>query len=272
MNTIIGIDLGGTITKIVGFKDKRLSGSLSVRANDPVASLYGALGKFLSQHELQLSDISKIMVTGVGSSFISGNLFEIPTGKVDEFNALGSGGLYLSGLKKAIIVSMGTGTAIVSASDGKYTHVGGSGVGGGTMLGLSNRMLNVRNVDDLVEMAKEGNLANVDLFISDMSKDPLPGLPADTTASNFGKINDMASKADIALGILNLVFQTIGMLCIFSCRIDNIPDVVVTGKLANIPQFMDVAARLENLYNVNFINPEFAEYATAAGAALCADC
>jgi type II pantothenate kinase len=270
MDRIIGIDIGGTTTKIVGLADKRIFGSLFVRANDPVASIYGALGKFLNQNGLHLADISKIMVTGVGSSYISDNLYDIPTVKVDEFTALGRGGLYLSGLSRAIIVSMGTGTAIVMADNQSVRHIGGSGIGGGTLLGLSNRMLNVRNFDDLIETAKEGDLSNIDLTIADITKDTISGLSPESTASNFGKISDLASKADIALGIINLVFQTIGMLCVFSSRIDNVHDVVVTGNLTIAPQLIDIFEQLEKLYSVKFIIPPDAEYATAAGAALSA--
>lgn len=270
MERIIGIDIGGSTTKIVGLEDDCIFGSLFVRANDPVASIYGALGKFLNQNNLHLTDISRIMVTGVGSSYISDNLYDIPTVKVDEFTALGRGGLYLSGLDRAIIVSMGTGTAIVMADGQSVRHIGGSGIGGGTLLGLSNRMLNVRNFDDLIEMAKGGNLANVDLTISDITKDIITGLPPETTASNFGKISDLASKSDIAMGIINLVFQTIGMLCVFSSRIDKVSDVIVTGILTNAPQLVQIVDQLEQLYGVKFIIPPYAEYATAAGAALIA--
>jgi type II pantothenate kinase len=66
-------------------------------------------------------------------------------------------------------------------------------------------MLNVRNFNDVVEMARGGNLSNVDLVIGDITSEKLTGLLPETTASNFGKISDLADKSDIALGIINLV-------------------------------------------------------------------
>jgi GTP-binding protein YchF len=63
---------------------------LLVRANDPIASVYGAFGKLMNIHSLQLSDIEQIMITGVGASFINKRLFGIPTGRVDEFMAIGN--------------------------------------------------------------------------------------------------------------------------------------------------------------------------------------
>ena len=102
---------------------------------------------FLSENNLGIPDIDKVMFTGVGSSFIKGNLFGIPTEKVDEFLAIGQGGSLLAGTKRAIIVSMGTGTALVSVNGDKIVHLGGSGVGGGTLMGLCDKMIGVRSFE-----------------------------------------------------------------------------------------------------------------------------
>jgi len=266
---VIGIDIGGSTTKIVGFDDKSMISPLLVRANDPIASVYGAFGKFLNINALKIDDIERIMITGVGSSFINSKLFGIPTARVDEFMAIGMGGLFLSNLSKAIIVSMGTGTALVKAENNTAVHLGGTGVGGGTLLGLSNRMLNVRHFDELIEAAKGGDLSHVDLTIGDISKEIMETLPSETTASNFGKISDLVTNADLAMGIINLVFQTIGMIAVFNTRIDNIKDVVLTGNLTNVPQSEYIFNQLSKLYEVNFQTPQNAEYATAVGAAIC---
>ena len=268
LGNIIGIDIGGSTTKIIGYKDGVIFSPLLVKANDPIASVYGAFGKFLNANNLQLADVDRVMVTGVGSSYITSRLHNIPTGKVSEFQSIGRGGCLLSGLTNAIIVSMGTGTAYIKADGKGVRPLGGSGVGGGTLLGLSHTMLNVRNFDDLIETAQGGSLAHVDLTIGDISRDVLTGLPPDTTASNFGKLSDLASKADLAVGIINLVFQTIGLLAIFAARVDQTKDIILTGNLVNVPQAPDIFAHLSMLFGVNFIIPPNAEFATAAGAAV----
>ncbi|HHW32153.1 MAG TPA: type II pantothenate kinase [Clostridiaceae bacterium] len=268
MSRVIGIDIGGSTTKIVGFHEGEIFSAMLVRATDPVASVYGALGKFMSTNKLQLSDIKKVVTTGVGSSFISEDLYGIPTSKIDEFKAIGMGGLFLSKLDRAIVVSMGTGTALVMADENGAKHIGGTGVGGGTLLGLSNRMLNVRNFSDLIEAAQGGNLSNVDLTIGDISHDIVGNMPPHTTASNFGKISDLASRADIAMGIINLVFQTIGMLSVFATKIHSTKDVVLTGNLTNVPQAKEIFNNLSDLFGVTFHIPDKAEYATAVGAAI----
>ena len=265
---ILGIDIGGSTTKITGFFDNKMISPMLVRATDPISSLYGAFGKFINENRLQLSDISFVMVTGVGSSYVKERIYQIPTGKVEEFYAIGMGGLFLSDISKAIIVSMGTGTAFVKAEKNRNVeHLGGTGVGGGTLLGLSNRMLNIRHFEDLIEMARDGNLANVDLFIKDITSEKIIGLPAESTASNFGKISDLATKTDIALGIINLVFQTIGVLSIFAARIDGTEDIVLTGNLTNVPQSREIFDGSQNSSGKVHV-PEHAEFATALGAAL----
>ncbi|MBO7151185.1 MAG: pantothenate kinase, partial [Clostridia bacterium] len=60
-----------------------------------------------------------VMITGVGSSFVEGKLYGLPSYLVPEFTAVALGGLYLSSLEKALVVSMGTGTAVVYAQKGK---------------------------------------------------------------------------------------------------------------------------------------------------------
>lgn len=61
--------------------------------------------------------------------------------KMEEFQAIGYGGLKLSGLTDALVVSMGTGTAYVRAGKDGMKHIGGSGVGGGTLMGLASRLV-----------------------------------------------------------------------------------------------------------------------------------
>ncbi|NCC48503.1 MAG: pantothenate kinase, partial [Clostridia bacterium] len=113
MSIIIGLDIGGSTTKIIGLHQGSLLNRALVRASDPVASAFGALGSFLTENQLQLSDISRVMVTGVGASRIKSNLLGIPTIRTQEFKAIGFGGLYVSKLAEAVVVSLGTGTAIV---------------------------------------------------------------------------------------------------------------------------------------------------------------
>lgn len=265
---ILGIDIGGSTTKIVGVKDGKIIEPLTVEAKDPIASASGALGKFLSVNKLSLTSIEKVVITGVGASFITGDLLGLKVEKVEEFKALGYGGLFLSGLQKAIIVSMGTGTAFVKANQGSIQHLGGTGVGGGTILGLSKAMANLSSFDTILETARTGKPELVDLSVGDISRTEVGNLPSTITASNFGKMSDQATKNDITRGILTMVFQVIGMLAIFAARAEKYQDIVLSGKLVNIFQAQKTFSELGKLYEVKFHVPDHAEYCTAIGAGI----
>ena len=60
MSVIIGIDVGGSTTKIVGFRvdgEKReLIAPQFVRANDPITATYGAFGKFTDENRISIKE------------------------------------------------------------------------------------------------------------------------------------------------------------------------------------------------------------------------
>lgn len=273
-NTIIGIDVGGSTTKIVGFKhegeERTLITPLFVKAGDPVTSLYGAFGRFLCDNSLSLDDIECVKVTGVGSSFLTKPIYDLRCDNVSEFESIGRGGLYISGLTQAVIVSMGTGTALVYSKKGEGTkYLGGTGVGGGTLVGLSKLLLGMNNISHIEELAEQGDVGKVDLKIKDISNTGrFTDMSADLTASNFGKVSDLAGKEDIAAGIVNTVFETIAMMAIFAARGHGIRDIVLTGNMTTLATCKKVFSEMSRLFDVNFIIPEHSQFATVIGAAL----
>jgi len=274
MGVVIGIDVGGSTTKIGGF-DVTNGGAVLIKpifvtAIDPITSIYGAFGKFTDENNLGLSDIEKVMITGVGSSYVSKPIYALPCEITPEFRCIGLGGLYLSKLDHAIIVSLGTGTALVYAVNGKAPeYLGGTGVGGGTLMGLSKKLLNMDNIRHIEELADSGDLEKVDLKIKDITKkDIVPGFSDRMTASNFGNKSDLATKSDIALGLINMVFETIGMVSVFAARNHNARDIVLTGNLTTIRQSKEIFNSLNAMFDVNFLIPEHSQFGTVIGAAL----
>ena len=272
---VLGIDVGGSATKIVGFHGgangtRTLIDPIFVQANDPLASIYGAFGKFTSQNGLSLNDIAKVMITGVGSSYINGPLYDLPCVVLPEFRCIGLGGLYLSGYEKALVASLGTGTALVYAEAGQEPkYLGGTGVGGGTLLGLSKKMLGMDNIHHIETLARDGDLSRIDLRIRDITKqDIVPGFSDRMTASNFGNVSDLATGADLALGILNMVFETIGMVSVFAARNYGVRDIVLTGNLATVEQAPEIFDTLNQMFNMNFVIPDKSEFGPVIGAAL----
>ena len=278
-SVVLGIDVGGSTTKIVGFRlnpdgSRTLMSPLFVRATDPITSIYGALGRYTSENGLTLADIRRVMTTGVGASYLSGPIYSLECRSVPEFSGVGLGGLYLSGLDNAIIVSMGTGTALVHAkrnSDGSTSidYLGGTGVGGGTLLGLTKKILGVDTIAHIEQLCEGGDLSKIDLTIKDITQQgQFPEMSVNLTASNFGNLSDIADSHDIALGIANMVAETIFMMSIFAARSKGISDIVLTGNLTTIAPIRRVFEGLASHFGVRFIIPENSSFGTVIGAAL----
>ena len=270
MGIVIGIDVGGSTTKIVGLNEGKIISPMFITATDPVSSLFGAFGKYIYSNNISLSDIEHVMITGVGSAYVEGNIYGLPTSKADEFQSDGLGAHFGSKLDKLIVVSMGTGTTLIQVEGDNIRYLGGLGMGGGTLMGLSSLLLKTTNIDTIQELAERGNVKNVNLQIEDICKNDLEGLPLHVTASLFGKVaNSHACDEDIAIGIYYLVIQTIGCAAVLSALNSGIKDIVPIGNLAQIPQCRIIFKMIEDLYKVRFHIPEHAEFRTAIGAALC---
>lgn len=247
---------------------------VQISADSAVASLFGAFGKFLYDNDLQLTDIGQVNLTGVGSSEIRQDIYGVPTFRVDEFAANGVGGGYFAGNKtEFMVVSMGTGTSFVEVRNNVPRHLGGIGIGGGTITGLSKLMLNTNDVGKIQELASGGKVGNIDLRIGDISKNPLPGLDLEITASNFGKASSRANCEDKAAGIVHMVIETICQTAVLISNGTDIKDFVLIGNLINFPECWNVCEMIRTMYpHVNFIIPEDGEYGTAIGTALANKC
>lgn len=167
--------MGISTTKIVGInEDSVVISPIRIRATDPVTSLYGGFGKYLFDNQIDLQDIEQVMITGVGSAYIDKPIYGLPTAKAEEFVADGLGARYETDLDRMIVVSMGTGTSLVQCDGDDIRHIGGLGLGGGTLMGLSRIMLNTDDMKQIISLAMQGDISNIDLRIGDISPNPLP--------------------------------------------------------------------------------------------------
>ena len=270
MDIILGIDVGGSTTKVVGLDvhGNPLS-MLRVRAEDQVTSLFGALGNYLSSNDLSLQDVRRVVLTGVGASYVDGDIYGLPTCRVDEFSASGMGALALSGLKRAVVATMGTGTAFLLAERNVgVQHLCGSGIGGGTLGGLCHKLVGMERFGQIKKLALGGDLTQVDLTIRDITRNPAATLDPTLTAANFGNLAEDATCADLAAGAVNLVLQAIGTMTVLACRCCDTSTVVLTGSMTTLDQVKPNFEKFEELYGIHYIVPDNATFATAIGAGL----
>lgn len=266
---VIGIDVGISTTKIVGIDEKGLVISpIRIKATDPITSLYGAFGKYLHDNKIKLDEVEHVMLTGVGAAYIDERIYGLPTSKSEEFIADGLGAKYESKLDRMIVVSMGTGTSLVKCDGESIKHIGGIGIGGGTLAGLSRIMLKTDDVKQITNLAKDGDVSKINLLIKDISAQPLPGLPMSAVASLFSNAKANASREDIAKGLIWMVLQCIGSATILSSLESGIKDFVLIGNLSLLPLCREVYPAMEKVYGVRFHVPKYSEFCTAIGAAL----
>lgn len=266
---VIGIDVGISTTKIVGIDEKGMVISpIRIKATDPITSLYGAFGKYLHDNKIKLDEIEHVMLTGVGVAYIDEHIYGLPTSKSEEFIADGLGAKYESKLDRMIVVSMGTGTSLVKCDGENIKHIGGIGIGGGTLAGLSRIMLKTDDIKQITNLAKDGDVSKINLLIKDISAKPLPGLPMSAVASLFSNAKTNASREDIAKGLIWMVLQCIGSATILSSLESGIKDFVLIGNLSLLPLCREVYPAMEKVYGVRFHVPKYSEFCTAIGAAL----
>nr|WP_297061813.1 type II pantothenate kinase [Prevotella sp.] len=266
---VIGIDVGISTTKIVGVDEKGMVISpIRIKATDPITSLYGAFGKYLHDNKIKLDEIEHVMLTGVGAAYIDEHIYGLPTSKSEEFIADGLGAKYESKLDRMIVVSMGTGTSLVKCDGENIKHIGGIGIGGGTLAGLSRIMLKTDDIKQITNLAKDGDVSKINLLIKDISAKPLPGLPMSAVASLFSNAKTNASREDIAKGLIWMVLQCIGSATILSSLESGIKDFVLIGNLSLLPLCREVYPAMEKVYGVRFHVPKYSEFCTAIGAAL----
>ena len=269
----ISIDFGITVTDIIKRDNDVLLHEMTLSKEEPSLSLLKNLFTDINFN----SGVNLLAVTGGKHLNLGDEIESTKIVHVNEIDAVGEGAMNLSGLSgkdPIIIVSAGSGTACILAQDGKFMHCSGTGVGGGTVLGLSKLLLGTIDPVEIAELAKAGNESSVDLILEDVVSGPIGELPSDTTAVNFGKISKIdseISKQDIAAGIVNLVGQTAARVATSVATTFNAREIVVVGRS---PSFNGLKNSLEQAASIMGFSPHFpknGEYASALGALLVAE-
>lgn len=195
--------------------------------------------------------------------------------RVGEIEAINAGGLFLAKKKKGLVVSCGTGTCLTYSDAKKVSHLGGTGVGGGTLLGLGHLIAGTSKMELLVQEALKGNARAVDLTVGDIVGARLGVLAQDVTAANFAKM-DSWKKQDLLAGLFNMVAEVIAALCVQAhCAqtlgvqaVGRDRDIILTGRVPLLKPIRQRLAYYSKKFGKNFIILKDSEYATALGAAL----
>lgn len=269
----MGVDLGATLAKIV-FRDS--SGQLHFEYL-PAPEI-----DRLEQRILSLEP-EHVGLTGGGASRLA-ELLDIPCQRQDEFSCWGAGARRLldaeawSGDSPSLLISLGTGTSVLLMDGDSTTRIGGTAIGGGTILGLANAMLGTNDFEKICALAQAGDRTRVDLMVSDIYRPGEIDLPDDLTAASFGKLGTTSDTSggkepeNLAAAILGLVGENVGLICGGLSYVSNAEQIVFGGStLRGNPFLRDVlAARTHDMGRKPLFLPH-CEYGGATGALILCD-
>lgn len=225
----------------------------------------------LAQGQLTPADVAWIAVTGGNRSELSSHLDGTPIHHVPEVQAIGRGGLALAGLERAVVASAGSGTAVVAAGPDGAKHVSGTGVGGGTLVGLARLLVGTVDPREIDALALEGKDTSHNLTIGEILGQAIGSLPPETTAVNFGRVarHDVdAPREDMAAALVNMVGQVIAVIAINAARAQQLEETVIVGHLADLPSVRRTFELVGQYYHASIRIPHDGGSATALGALL----
>jgi type II pantothenate kinase len=206
-----GADVGATLVKLA-LRDRRgdtVTEALPAHAIDEVAA------------RIREIDPARVGLTGGGAPRLAGRMSK-PTIPIGEFEAWAAGARALleddlEPTERFLLVSVGTGTSAMLVEPEGVRRVGGTALGGGTIMGLGAALLGECDFESIAALAREGDRRRVDLLISDIYPDGDFLLPGEVNAASFGKLARRGAarvqSADLAHGIMGLVGENVGLIC-----------------------------------------------------------
>ncbi len=236
----VGVDAGATLCKLV--RGAGAGEAVVVAADDLQAA----------RKQIQDWDARSVAATGGGAQRLVALLPELRVERFPEFEAWGRGVPLLAkreGLELPdgyLVVSLGTGTSILWVRDGRCERVGGSALGGGSLLGLGQLLLEVDSFERIAELARNGDRRRVDLLVGDIYGDDETPLPRELNAASFGKI-DSRDPADLASALMGLLGENIALISGELARAREVDVIVYCGSTLNqnpvLSQTLDLVSR-----------------------------
>jgi type II pantothenate kinase len=209
-----GVDWGATLAKLALRRPARPR-ELRLLRSDDVDGCLRALAD---------ARVERLGVTGGGGAALA-RRFEASAVAVGEFDAWRAGAAELlaelepTPPARYLLVSLGTGTSVMLVDGTSVERVGGTALGGGTLLGLAAGLIGTSDFERVVELAGRGSRREVDLLVSEVYPDGESPLPGDLIAASFGKLprrlcaGESIDDADVAHALMGLLAENVARIC-----------------------------------------------------------
>ena len=223
---VVCIDAGATLTKIIYSDGKK--------------EIFQSKNFDLYDYLKQIKE-NEIRITGGKSFLLPERIGEKIIKKFDEFEVISNTiGKRYGGLA----VTVGTGTSMIDTKNRR--HCGGTGIGGGTIMGLCSLIYGTKNFKDYDALAMKGNRRRVDLMVEEIVGREMGMLNMETTASNLAKIN--SEEKDIAASIFNMVGEVVGTIASLAFKSCSLNQIVFLGSTLRSSIVEDTIKKVCNIY------------------------
>lgn len=233
----VGVDMGATLAKLAFEDFSRATGDHRPPANLEILSSADPAAVAARVEALAPAHVG---LTGGGAAEL-GALLSFDVARVNEFAAWGAGAKRLlseshpAETGRYLLVSVGTGTSILLVDGMSVTRVGGTAIGGGTLVGLGRVLTGAEDFGAFCELASKGSRGEVDLLVSDIYRAGEIPLMGALTASSFAKLArpDLAGapeRDDLAAGLVGLVGENVAIICSGLASANQVQRIVYAGS------------------------------------------
>jgi type II pantothenate kinase len=262
-----GVDVGATLAK------------LAIRASDGQTRFHLMPAQAIERvaRKVESSSAAHVGLTGGGATELA-SLLRSDTVRVFEFDAWRRGAAELLRLQGSdcsgpfLLVSLGTGTSAMLVKGGEAIRLGGTALGGGTIVGLGAALTGSANFSKISELAQLGDRRRVDLLVSDIYPAGELSLPGDLNAASFAKLalreqDGPADPRDLAHAIMGLVAENVGLICAGLAASAGVSRIVYGGStLRDNPTLIDILGIIAATHKHEVVFLENPEFAGAMGA------
>jgi len=261
---MIGVDFGTSYTDAAAIENGKIKKTFSIPSAEASENFLRKIAFYSPGRKIALAGGLR---KAKAAKFFG--KFGLKTQSAGEIEAIAAGARFLSGEKKFLCANVGTGTPFVFVDGIKAEHLGGTGLGGGTLAGLGKLLLNAP-AEEINGLALRGR-ENLDFTVFDALGGSIGTIPASATASNFGKAAEAKklSREDVAFSLECMIAESIGVMASLAASSKKCDKIVFTGRVpAKSRLFKLKAAETVKMYGKKAFFPANAEYCTAIGAAL----
>jgi type II pantothenate kinase len=268
----VGADIGATLAK------------LAIRGPDGRTQFQIVPSQAIERVALEVESHSPLRVglTGGGAAALD-RLLGLDTARADEFAAWRWGAVEMlhrqngETVEPFLLVSLGTGTSASLVRGDEVARIGGTALGGGTIVGLGMALTGAASFGEICRLSERGDRRNVDLLVSDIYPSGDLPLPGDLNAASFAKLArnvppERADPADLAHAVMGMVGENVGLICSALATSAGVRQLVFGGSTLRdnrtLSDVLQGVCAVRGQEAVLLENPEFAGALGALGMAL----